>query len=159
MSTASSWPRVRFAIRYPAGDDTWRYEPVDVGNPGGQGFTALEYPPATGDLISLWDRSRHARGLPPLEGGPGFRVLDRSWHHSSYGSMDWPYGEQVPRSGPLLDIIVEPADGPYRDEAPICAESTCEAKYLFGQWQLPPGAGEASPHAHEPYEHVSQEAS
>jgi len=153
MSTSSSWPRVRYAVRYPAGDGRWRYEPVDIAHPDGSGFIPVEHPPAVGDLINLYDRSRAARKLPPLEGGPVFRVLARLWVHSSWGSADWPYGEREPRSGPLLDIIVEPADGPYRDEAPICTESTCEAKYLFGQWVLPPGvpADEADPHEHAPY--------
>lgn len=148
MSTGSSWPRVRFAVRYPAGDGRWRYEPVDIANPDGAGFSALEYPPAPGDLISLWDRSLHARGLPQPEGGPVFRVLDRWWSHSSWGSADWPYGEQVPRSGPLLDVIVEPADGLYRDEAPMCGYADCWARLLFGTWVPRPDYGDPEPHEH-----------
>lgn len=152
MSTDSSrWPQVRFAVRFPAGSGTWRYEHISVANPGGQDVIALEYPPAIGDLISVWDSDRARRQLPQPEGGPMYRVLDRWWTHSSWGSADWPYGEQMPRSGPLLEIILEPAEGLYRNEAPVCADLECEARFLFGQWQLPPGTEAAPPHDHRPY--------
>jgi len=105
----------------------------------------MEHPPAPGDLITLWSRTG------AVEGGPVFRVLERLWSHASFGSVTFPYGAEEPREGPLLDIIAEPAGSPYRDEAPICAESTCEAKFLFGQWIQPPGADEPDPHEHRPY--------
>ena len=148
------WPRVRFHVRYPAGDGYHRYDPVDIAHPSGSGFIPLEYPPAPGDLITLWDSNRARRGLPQPEGGPVFRVLERLWSHASFGSVTFPYGEREPLEGPLTDIIVEPAASPWADEAPICAETTCEAKYLSGAWVLPPGVSEdeADPHEHAPYE-------
>lgn len=101
-------PEVKFAVRYPAGSGAWRYEALDIPNPGGS-FMPLEYLPAAGDLVTLWDRSGH------VEGGPHFRVVARSWSYSGYGSVNWPYGQREPSSGPLVDIIVEPAGGPYSD--------------------------------------------
>ncbi|WP_435244935.1 hypothetical protein [Streptomyces tendae] len=69
------------------------------------------YPPAVGDLIYLWDTGKR-------EGGT-YEVLARQWLHSSYGSTDWPAGEQRPLEGPLLDVVVQPAVGVFRDEAPV----------------------------------------
>lgn len=137
----SSYPRVRFHVRFPAGDYRWRYEPVSIRNPEGAGFVPLEYPPAAGDLISLWDE-----GDEELRGT--FRVLERMWAHSERGSADWPYGEREPRSGPLLEIVVEPADGPCRDEAPLCGYQDCRARLLFGEWVPRPGYGDPEPHVH-----------
>jgi hypothetical protein len=143
-----SRPRCQFAVRYPAGDGKWRYQPVDIASPGGGAFVPMTWPPVVGDLISLWDRGKYQP-----EGGPLFRVVDRGWMHASWGSADWPYGESEPRTGPLVDIIVEPASqGVYRDETPICAEADCEAVWVDGQWWMPPGAGEPGPHDHRAYE-------
>jgi hypothetical protein len=149
----STQPHVKFVIRYPAGDGKWRYETVWVSSPSGSAFIPMEHPPLMGDLITLWDSDRHRRGLPPHDGGPAFRVVDRMWSHSSWGSADWPFGESEPRSGPLLDIIVEPArGGAYRDETPICGAYDCEAVWVDGAWWMPPGADEPEPHEHKPYE-------
>jgi hypothetical protein len=125
---------------------------VVIASPGGSAFVPFEYPPAVGDLISLWDSDLHNRGLPQPEGGPVFRVIDRQWGHVSWGSAMWPYGKNEPIEGPLVDIIVEPAKGAYRDETAICAESTCEAIWINGEWWMPPGADEPDPHDHKPYE-------
>ena len=146
-------PRVKFAVRYPAGEDRWRYQTVLISSYEGGVHVAMQYPPAVGDLITLWDSDRHRRALPPLEGGPAFRVVDRMWAHAGYGSVTWPYGQRESSEGPLMDIIVEPAGGgAYRDETPICFESTCEARWVNGEWWMPPGADEPDPHEHEPYE-------
>jgi hypothetical protein len=144
---ADALPRCKFAVRYPAGDGKWRYQSVIVAGYDSSAFAPMRYPPAPGDLISLWDQFRGR-----LEGGPVFQVVARMWMHSSYGSADWPYGKPEPQSGPLLDIIVEPAEGAYRDETPICGESTCEAVWVNGAWWMPPGADEPDPHEHRPYE-------
>lgn len=141
----SGTPRCKFSVRYPAGDGKWRYQSVSIAGPGG-GLYGLYDPPAVGDLIFLWNS-----GGPQPEGGSAFRVVERSWMHSSWGSADWPYGEAEPRSGPMVNIIVEPAEGPYRDETDICGEASCEAVWVDGDWWMPPGADEPDPHEHAPY--------
>lgn len=109
-------PRVKFAVRYPTKDNRWRYETVDIPAYEGAVFVPMEHPPAVGDLISLWSRQGN------MEGGPVFRVIERMWNHATYGSTNWPVAEQMPIVGPILDIIVEPADGLYRNEAPLPGE-------------------------------------
>lgn len=138
-------PRCMFAVRYPAGLTTWRYQRVDIASPLG-GPLLLAWPPAVGDLIILRDRSE----IQP-EGGPVFRVVDRMWSHPALGSADWPYGRDAPQQGPLVDVIVQPSKGPYRNEAPICADPSCEAVLVKGSWWMPPGASEPEPHEHRPY--------
>lgn len=140
-------PRCMFAVRVPAGDGKFWYQRIDIASPSASVGIEMAYPPAVGDLITLWDR----RGPQP-EGGPIFRVTDRLWSHASWGSANWPYGKNEPSEGPMVDIIVEPAEGPYRDETDICAESTCEAKWVNGAWWMPPGTDEPDPHEHRPYE-------
>jgi hypothetical protein len=149
----SAPPRVKFSVRYPAGDGKWRYQPILIYSPDGGVFVPMKDPPPVGDVITLWDGYLHSRGLPQPEGGPSFRVVDRGWSLVSYGSLVWPYGQDEAREGPMLDIIVEPAGGGvYRDEAPICDEPTCEAVWVNGAWWTPPGAAEPDPHEHRPYE-------
>jgi hypothetical protein len=138
-------PRCMFSVRYPAGDGRWWYQRMSIASPGGAGSIGME-PPLIGDLISLWDTHTQP------EGGPVFRVIDRCWGHASWGSVTWPYGESEPQEGPLVDIILEPAQGPYPDETDICAESTCEAVWMNGAWWFPPGSDEPDEHEHRPYE-------
>jgi hypothetical protein len=107
-------PRVKFSVRRPAPGGQWHYETLYFQSRQGNTILPLEYPPAVGDLIVL-----QLQPAPAYQaGGPVFRVLERMWVHAMYGSPDWRYGEDGPRTGPLLDIIVEPAEGLYRDEAP-----------------------------------------
>lgn len=94
----------------------WRYSPVDLSDSEHQGHLRTTHPPATGDLIYLYDRTSQ-------EGG-AFRVIERAWQHSSWGSVNWPYTEAMPAVGPALDVIVEPATGLFRDEAPKPEEET-----------------------------------
>jgi hypothetical protein len=142
------YPEVKFAIRYPAGQGAWRYEPVDIPHPGGV-FMPLEYLPSAGDLVTLWDRSG------TLSGGPHFKVVQRSWTWSGYGSVDWPYGKAAAESGPLVDIIVEPATGPYSDEAPICAEPDCSAMWIDRVWVIRHPADQEGVEEHEHRIYVS----
>jgi len=144
-------PRVKYAVRYPAGDGRYRYQSVEMASPGGSTFVPLEHLPAVGDTVSRWDSQLHRQNLPQPEGGPVFAVVARHWGYVSWGSATWPYGEREPREGPLVDIIVEPAEGPYAHETDICGESTCEAVWVNGTWWMPPGAGEPEPHEHAPY--------
>lgn len=74
---------------------------------GGSGDLRTPHVPAIGDLIHLTDE----------EHGPGtYRVVDRAWGHSAYGSADWPYAQERPSSGPIVDLIVETATGPFVNE-------------------------------------------
>lgn len=87
----------------------FRYTRISRGGPGGDDFLHTDHPPDVGDHIFLWDQS---------EDGPrgNFVVIERSWTHSAFGSADWPRTEPRPTVGPMLDIIVEKAEGMYRDE-------------------------------------------
>jgi len=67
------------------------------------------HPPAIGDLIWLTDADRTAASGT-------WRVTGRDWLLNDYGSMNWPYGEQHPVKGPMLTIIVEPAEGLFVDQ-------------------------------------------
>lgn len=40
------------------------------------------------------------------------------WLHVGYGSDPWPRGTLTSKKGPLLDIIVEAAEGLFVDEVP-----------------------------------------
>lgn len=91
--------RVAFHIRQ-ATPKGYTYESVHI-RPDGRLDTP--YPPAVGDLVHL----------------PGYRtshkVISRAWSYPQYGSAAWPYGAR-PTDGPLLDLIVEPAIGPFTDD-------------------------------------------
>jgi hypothetical protein len=98
--------RCSFYVRIQVTDEpTFRYAPVRLDSPMGHGYLVTVHPPMVGDLISLYDHQAHAGGA--------YRVIDRSWTHSSYGSANWPHVEDRPRVGPMLDVIVEAAEGPF----------------------------------------------
>lgn len=99
-----------FSIRTPADHGLYRYERVNIASPHYDGKMHTPYPPTVGDLIHLWDTINKAGGT--------YQVLARQWLHSSYGSTNWPLLEQQPTVGPLLEVIVEPAEGVFRNEAP-----------------------------------------
>lgn len=101
----------RFYIRAAAGDDQFRYESIHCSCSRFDGRIPTPHPPLPGDLISLWDSLEKKGGM--------FRVIERSWHHASYGSVNWPYTENLPVEGPGMDIIVEPAEGVFRNEVPV----------------------------------------
>ncbi|MGW1961782.1 hypothetical protein ACWCPD_16075 [Streptomyces sp. NPDC001935] len=103
-----------FAIRTPAENDQFTYERVNIGSRHGDGKLHTFYPPAVGDLIHLWDTVKQKGGM--------FAVLARQWLHSSYGSTNWPVLEEQPTVGPLLELVVEPAEGVFRNEAPLREE-------------------------------------
>lgn len=102
--------RCQFYARTPAGAGQFRYERINVDDPDHPGFLMTPYPPAPGDLIYLADRDGQTHGT--------YTVVARSWGHTAYGSADWPQLTARPRSGPWLDIAVEPAPGLFADEAP-----------------------------------------
>lgn len=85
----------------------FRYDHVSVRGHALDGYLYTEHPPAIGDLIAL-------TGAP--SGVGVFHVVDREWLHSSFGSTNWPYGQPEPVVGPILTVIVERAEGMFRDE-------------------------------------------
>lgn len=88
-----------FYERTPVTSDTWKYEQINVASWHGDGRLRTHHPPQVGDLLSLWDQTRR-------EGG-SFRVMDRQWHHPTYGSMDWRHGQQMQAEASTLTVIVE----------------------------------------------------
>lgn len=116
MTGDSVWqtaPQCSFYVRKQVtdGPPAYRYDHVYLrgGKFGQGGRLDTPHPPAVGDLIFLHD-----------EGGPhtgNHRVVERAWGHASYGSKIWPHGTPRPTAGPLLDIIVVPDAGPFRNEA------------------------------------------
>ena len=108
-------PRCQFYERVKV-EGGYRYNMISINGPGGYGRFVTPHPPAVGDLISLWDAHEKRGGV--------FRVVDRAWLHSSYGSTDWPYGSPASKEGPLLDVVVEAAEGPFVDEVPGEDEAT-----------------------------------
>jgi len=92
--------RCSFFVRRSAADG-WLYERGKMH--GGPEGTLTIVPPAVGDLIYVEDVGTCV-------------VVTRSWTYASWGSMDWPYNAPTAIVPPLLDLIVEPADGPFADE-------------------------------------------
>lgn len=108
----STFARVTFSVRRPTPDNHWDYQRISPDSPYGSGFVPMNFPPVVGDLIILQDAHRE------VEGGPVFQVIGRQWAHSNYGSPSWPHNAPEPREGPLLNIVVEPAEGIFRNERP-----------------------------------------
>ncbi|MET7477984.1 hypothetical protein ABZT17_26960 [Streptomyces sp. NPDC005648] len=98
-----------FYIRTPAESGQFYYDRVNVGSYHGDGKLHTPQPPQVGDLLHLWDTVKRDGGT--------YVVLARQWLYSSYGSTNWPVLEQQPTVGPLLEVIVEPAEGVFRDQA------------------------------------------
>lgn len=100
-------PRCTFHLR-TAVEGGYRYDQISVAAPE-SGNLRTPYPPAVGDVVCL--------SLD--QGAPGtYVVVARQWMHPAYGSMAWPAGQMRPSGGPMLTIVVEPADGVFRDEQP-----------------------------------------
>ncbi|MFB7359651.1 hypothetical protein [Streptomyces gardneri] len=104
-------PRCTFHVRIQVSADpvAYRYEPVYV-VAGAQDSIGLRMPtpPSVGDLIWLVDEGEKHTGT--------HRVVERSWNPSSRGSVDWPWDAAHPKVGPLLQLIVVPDNGPFRNE-------------------------------------------
>lgn len=107
MADRSTPPRCSFYERTPV-EGGYRYDKISLTNPRGDTYLETDQPPLVGDLIFLSDAVSERRGQ--------YQVVERSWLHSSWGSTDWPYGEPASTTGPLLDIVVEAAMGPFADE-------------------------------------------
>lgn len=102
--------RCAFYVRTPADQGQFRYERFWVANRQGDGAIWTAHPPQVSDLISLWDDTKKDGGV--------YQVIDRHWLHTSWGSVNWPYNEREPKTGPTLEIIVEPAEGIFHNQAP-----------------------------------------
>lgn len=100
-----------FHERVPAGGSTFHYRRVWLSNRDGDGVLRTPFPPAVGDTIFLYDRGG-------TETGPRgcFRVVERDWGHTSYGSTYWPVLDKHPAQGPRLTLIVVAAEGPFRNQ-------------------------------------------
>jgi hypothetical protein len=109
IPAAAPLPRTSFHERIPV-EGGYRYRKISINNRQGDTCLHTPHPPAVGDLIQLWDATERRGGM--------YQVVARQWLHSSYGSMDWPTGQSDSSVGPLLDIVVEAAEGVFRDEAP-----------------------------------------
>ena len=107
-----------FYIRTPAEEGQFHYDHVNISSPHHDGKLHTPHPPQVGDLIHLWDFVKKQGGT--------YEVLSRQWLHSSYGSMNWPVLEQQPTVGPLLELIVEAAEGVFRDQAPLPEDEEAE---------------------------------
>jgi hypothetical protein len=109
ISDPTPSPRTSFHERIPA-EGGYRYRRISINNRQGDTYLRTPHPPLMGDLIQLWDATEGRGGV--------YQVVARQWLHSSYGSPDWPHGQATSSVGPLLDIVVEAAEGAFRDEAP-----------------------------------------
>jgi len=101
-----------FYLRTPTANGTYTYDAVNTNSCSYYGGATFEtpHPPAVGDLISFYDKR--------TEKNVGLRVVERSWAHPGFGSANWPVIEPHPISGPILTLICEADQGPFRDEAP-----------------------------------------
>lgn len=109
-------PRCSFYERIQVtADPTYRYEKIEIASSRNDGVLRTPYPPAVGDLITLYDRLRKAGGT--------YRVIERAWSHASFGSTNWPLGLKDAHVGPMLDVVVEPTVGPFVNEAPFESEA------------------------------------
>jgi hypothetical protein len=90
---------------------TYRYDRVYLASPRGDGYLRTPHPPQTGDQIWLYDqRDNGPRGE--------FRVIARSWRHSSWGSTNWPILDDHATEPAHLDILAEACGGIFADEEP-----------------------------------------
>lgn len=97
--------RCSFSVR-TAVEGGWRYDRVSLRGPY-QPYLRTAMPPAVDDLIWLSGDDDQPWGQ--------FRVVARSWHYPQYGSVDYPHVGGI-KEGPMLDVIVEAAVGPFVDE-------------------------------------------
>jgi hypothetical protein len=78
--------------------------------PGGYTYTSsdevlVHIPPSVDDIVAL--------RIPELNHG---RVVERSWLYAARGSVAWPAHLAYQQDPMMLDVIVEPSTGLFRDE-------------------------------------------
>ena len=103
MTERKMFAACAFYERIAAPGGGWYYDPIMINGPHGDGNMHTLYPPLPGDLIFLWDFIKKSGGA--------FVVIARHWHHSAYGSYNWPLLDNVAKCGPSVDIIVERVEG------------------------------------------------
>lgn len=94
--------RCLFHVRRPVGEK-FRYDPLALSSEPSGYLTA--HPPLIGDLIHLFDTERRTAGT--------YLVVERAWSEISYGSMAWPANSSAPTAPPILDVILDVAEGPF----------------------------------------------
>lgn len=99
--------RCTFYLRKPLGGG-YEYLLLHFPAYGNIGDFVTENPPLVGDLVPLRDTDGRFDGT--------VRVLDRQWGHNQYGSANWPITEPRPVQPDMLSIVVEEAEGIFRDE-------------------------------------------
>lgn len=100
-----------FYVRIQVTDEpSYRYVRVNHSSRRGDGNLRLDVPPAVGDIVFLYDKNAQVSGC--------FVVLTRSWQWSSYGSYNWPVDKDGSTVPPLLDLVCEQVEGPFRNDAP-----------------------------------------
>jgi hypothetical protein len=92
-----------FQVRTPAGDGKFYFDDIAVKGQYGEHWLYTPHPPLVGDLIWLANEGK--------DHGRNYRVIDRQWSHSQYGSVNWPLTESRPQAAPMLTVLVEPAEG------------------------------------------------
>ena len=97
------------------GETRYRYTPIVIANPTGDGCLLTFTPPAVGDHILL-TADRPAEGLDVISGL--FKVYDRMWHPAGWGSTHWSHGSNSRmQTEPLwLELFVDAAPGLYVNE-------------------------------------------
>jgi hypothetical protein len=107
MTDEAAYVRCTFHARIPV-EGGHAYEPITPRGNSASGSWSTLHPPSIGDLVPL---------SPQL-----YKVTDRIWRYAEHGSRDWPLVEPHAIKGPMLDLIVEPAQGPYHDQIVIPEE-------------------------------------
>ena len=107
-------PRCGFYLRTVVTDGplAYHYEPLDLHHYGHRGLATF-HPPLVGDLIDLDTREPNGKICTAT-----YKVIERCWRHVTYGSMYWPHHLPNPVEGPILEVVVECAEGLFRHEAP-----------------------------------------
>ena len=117
-----TWFPVNFCERTiiaPGAASPYRYSGLRVPHHYNARDYLMNFPPMVGDWIYL--------AVEPVEESGMFRVIDRYWQSSGYGSDYWPYGERTPVTPHKLElIVVRSKTGPYRLEAELTEEELKE---------------------------------
>lgn len=101
--------RCMFYLRIDDGNGAFHYNQIEVDSWNRDGALHTEHPPLKDDILWLVDRVSRKRHT--------VRVLERSWAHNQYGSANWPVTETEPMMPDILDILVVPAEGMFRNES------------------------------------------
>jgi hypothetical protein len=108
--------RCQFYVRSTVSTDplAYRFEALSMESRSGRDALPTHYPPVVGDLIALTGQLYGDDDQPTAANGV-FRVVERQWLPSNYGSRDWPSGEAQAIVGPMLFLAVEAAEGMFEE--------------------------------------------